>query len=116
MRVFEMIMRVQTENLTTVLEVLKDNADLVSMKQIEVDDVEVAKKKPRKHRPRPNGALTGGQLVKEAVSGGKTVTSKELVKLFHANGFAKTSAAPAVNQLVRDGEIKKLSEGVYTSI
>lgn len=115
MRVFEMIMRVHTENLTTVLEVLKDNADLVSMKQIEVDDVETTKRKPRRHKPRPDGAPTGRQIIKQAVVG-STVTRKELIKLFVASGLAKTSVPPAVNELVRSGEIRKLSDDVYASI
>lgn len=116
MRVFEMTLRVAAENLTTVLDVLKDSADLLTMKQLE--GVE-APKTTRKAGGYRNGVRKKGinsrDLILQTVDKG-TTTLKQLQKLFLAQGFAETSALPAVNLLIRNGEVVKIADGVYGAV
>ena len=112
MKVFEMTIRVAAENLTCVLDVLKDSADLVDMKQVEtVEQPKRLRQSTKRHVPRAKG-VTSRSLIMDTVAKG-TVTAKALEKLLAANGFAETSARPAVNELIRNGFVVRLADGVY---
>lgn len=113
MRAFEMVLRVKAGNLTTVLDVLKDSADLISMKQI--DDPSLTPKIRSRHTYRKRGdRVTAQSLMDQLLAPGNAVTKAEMVKAFGSNGFAKTSASPTVNKMIRSGRVKKLADGVYT--
>ena len=112
MRAFEMHLRVLAENLTTVLDVLKDSADLISMTQIE--DAKVAARVNHRPKARVKG-FTSRDLILQVLGEGKPKTIKELVRLFEAKGFSRNSASPAVNELIRNGKVKKIADGVYGS-
>lgn len=113
MRVYEVILNVTADNLETVVSVTKGGADLISVKLIS-DEGPPERKPPRKgpRRARAQNGLTAYDLTKQAVSNGP-VTLKALRELFKVNGFAKTSAVPAINRLIRRGELKKVGDGVY---
>ena len=110
MRAFEMHLRVLSENLTTVLDVLKDSADLISMTQIE--DAKVASRVSNHTKKRVKG-FTSRDLILETLREKAPRTIKEMVRLFEAKGFSRNSASPAINELIRGGKVKKIADGVY---
>ena len=112
MRVYEVRLRVDADNLTTVLDVVKDSADLISMTQV-VDANPPPRKRVHQKQEvqRPKGVTAQSLILKEL--DGRNPSIEHLEKVFSANGFAKTSARVAINELVRNGVARKIAEGVY---
>lgn len=114
MRVYEVRLRVDASNLTTVLDVIKDSADLLSMTQVAEEAPE------KKHRVRPpQKSRPNGVSVQSIVMGALQVGPRALESLEKAvveSGFAKTSARVAANELARHNRIRKVGDGIYEKI
>lgn len=112
---FKLCMIVPAEHLTTVMDVVKDSADLISMEQIATPGPAPKRKMGFANGKRVKGT-TARDLIITTLSDGTVKTRAALQKLFSANGFAETSVGPAVNELIRAGNVSQISPGVYQRV
>jgi len=110
MRVYEVRLLVKAESITTVLDVVKDSADLISMTQ--VSEPEGAKRKratAKRHRAK---GLKASEVILQRLKAGPAAISG-LEKEMRDGGFSITSARVAANDLIRGGKVKKSENGIY---
>lgn len=107
-RAYELLVRVGASNLTTVIDVLKSAAEIVSLKQIEAGDSPPMKVEPQRG-PRPIGK-TGPQIILEHMQARPAIlewSTEDLGIVLENNGFSAASAHPAVSSLVKEGTVER---------
>lgn len=106
-KTYEILLHVGSLNLATVLDVVKDSATVVGVKQL-------VPTKPAAHRTttRIKGISTAS-IVLGVLSDGQVHTDEELGQALATAGFSATSAHPAASTLVADGKIKRIARGRY---
>jgi hypothetical protein len=111
-KIYEMVLRVGASSLSTVIDVLANTGEVVSMRQIPVEAVTSEPAKDRRSGNNYNDAArktgkTGPQVVFEALKPGTQHMIPALGKVLEASKFSPTSVHPAVSVLVAAGLVER---------
>lgn len=113
MKSYELLVRVHAANLTTVIEVLKDAAEIIHMKQVDVPAT--PEKHPRKASAVPQIARERGkradQVILELMKPGVSYCVEDVGHSIAARGFSAASAHPAISKLVKDNKVERHQPG-----
>lgn len=113
MKSYELLVRVHAANLLTVIEVLKDAAEIVQMKQADLPVT--PEKHPRKASAVPKIARERGkradQVILELMSPGVSYCVEDIGHAIVARGFSASSAHPAISMLVKDKKVERHQPG-----
>jgi hypothetical protein len=111
---FKVLLSVPGDNLTTVLEVIKGNASIIS---INANDEPKTKKKMRYANGKRDKGITGEELALQILTRNKDMkfTLMSTIRSEFVNkGFAPTSASAAISTLVSKGRARRIGDDQYT--
>ena len=111
MRVYEVRLLVKAESITTVLDVVKDSADLISMTQVSEPEPTKRKRALKSRAGRGMGVKIHDLVLERLKLSNATIEGLE--RTIKDKGYAATSARVAVNDLIRSGKVAKNEHGVY---
>lgn len=109
MKTYDLHIRVSDKSLTTVIDVLKNAAEIVSLKQI-VEEDEPKKPQPRKAR---SATTTAQSTLLQIMQPGVVYNGLELGKKIAEKGYSPKSIYPALSQLVQDRKVERIAANTY---
>lgn len=114
-KVYEMILHVRASSLETMIAVVADTADIVSMKKIDVPQETLPGKSHGKGTsntsPARKSGKTGPEVLLEHFKPGVSYDVNGLGSVLKAAGFSENSAHPSVSALVKLGKVERHNRG-----
>lgn len=105
---YDLLIRVTSRNLTTVIDVLKNAGDLVSINQVDVVETSSKKpKEPRAPRPRPEGRPKAAEVVLTVMKPGVDYHIDQLFPLTSQHGYAEGTIEATCSHLFRNGILER---------
>jgi hypothetical protein len=116
MKSYELMVRVNAANLTTVIEVLKNAAEIVNLKQVEIQAApdKTSRRMVNGGQIRERGKRAD-QVIMELVNPGAEYSVDTIGEMIAARGFSANSAHPAISVLVKAGKIVRTRPGFCRS-
>lgn len=106
-KVYELVIRVGASDLTTVMEVVKDSADIVGMRQVDTILPAI-----RSRPVRQDIKIT--DLIMQIMSPGVDYKSQDIGdEISTRKGFSPNSATPALSELVAKGKVLRVGSATY---